>query len=369
MKIRPFFLLAMLVIAACGDLAAVPSNEPAHTVDSLGTWPTGDPADHGFDPTALAAAADALAEPRSSSLLVVHGGEIILERYWNGHGPDASLPVFSVTKSFASTLVGLAEQRGLLDREELAMEYIPEWRGTDSASLTIRHLMTGDSGRTWDFAGDYPGSLGGGTAPADLTGYAIDRGQQFPPGTTWQYNQMAIQCLDRVLSTAAGQPTESFAREALFDRLGMKGTSASVDDLGQMTLAYGIESTTRDMARLGWLYLQEGRWDGEQILAAEFVHAATHTANPVNDNYGYLFWLNAERNWYEPVTLVFHEEGKVYPSAPSDVFVASGFLGQLILVSPSEDLIIVRQGAATTPGFADHYDEIYRRIAGARISP
>lgn len=369
MKIRAFLLVTALAVAACGDSAVAPSHEPTRTVDRLGEWPTGDPADHGFDPAALEAAADALAEPRSSSLLVVHDGEIILERYWNDHGPEASLPVFSVTKSFASTLVGLAEQRGLLDREDLAADYIPQWRGTESASLTIRHLMTGDSGRTWDFAGDYPGSLGGGVAPADLTAYAIDRGQQFQPGTTWQYNQMAIQCLDRVLSTATGQPTESFAREALFDRLGMEGTKASVDAVGQMTLAYGIESTARDMARFGWLYLQNGRWDGEQVLAADFVHAATHTANPVNQNYGYLFWLNADRNWYEPVTLAFHEEGKVYPSAPPDVFVASGFLGQLILVSPSENLIIVRQGAATTPGFADHYDEIYRRIAEARSRP
>ena len=229
--------------------------------------------------------------------------------------------------------------------------------------------MTGDSGRTWDFAGDYPGTLGGGVTPTDLTDYAMNRGQQFEAGTTWQYNQMAIQCLDRVLSTATGKRTITFAQESLFDRLGMSGTFASVDDVGQMTLAYGIESTARDLARLGYLYLQGGRWNGETILSENFVRDATHTTNSISNNYGYLFWLNADREWFEPVTLAHHAEGKVYPSAPSDVFVASGFLGQLILVSPSEDLILVPQGAGTTPGFADHYDEIYRRIADARISP
>ncbi len=360
---------AILTLAlACGDSAVAPADTRA-TVDSTGAWPTGDPTEHGYDASALEAAARAIAEPTSKSLLVVHDGEIIFERYWNDHGPEIPHPVFSVTKSFASTLVGVAEQQGLLDREDRASNYIPAWVGSDSESLTIRHLMTGDSGRTWDFAGDYPGSFGGGVAPADLTEYAIGRGQQFEKETTWQYNQRAIQCLDRVLSTASARSTASFAQASLFDRLGMKGTRAAVDDVGQMTLAYGIESTARDMARLGWLYLQGGLWNGETILSADFVGAATHAANPVNENYGYLFWLNAERNWYEPVTLAYHEEGKVYPSAPTDVFVASGFLGQLILVSPSEKLIIVRQGSATTPGFADHFDDIYRRIAEARISP
>lgn len=369
MKNACLVLAALLLGLGCGDSATTSSESTAPTVDTTGTWPTGDPADHGFDPAALNAAADELAEPSSASLLVVHDGEIILERYWNGHGQDQPFPVFSVTKSFASTLVGRAEQLGHLSREDPAPQYIPEWVGTESEVLSVRHLMTNASGRTWDFAGDYPGSLGGGVTPADLTDYAVDRGQQFPPETMWQYNQMAIQCLDRVLSAATGQTTESFARAELFDRLGMRGTRAGTDDVGQMTMAYGIESSARDLARFGWLYLQEGRWNGEQLLSRDFVRAATSTANPVNQNNGYLFWLNADRDWYEPVTLNYHETGKVYPSAPSDVFVASGFAGQLVLVSPSERLIIVRQGSATTPGFAVHYDAIYRRISEARKAP
>lgn len=370
MRLHRLLPLAALLAIGCGDSATTSSNTtPANTVDRAGTWPIGDPAAHGFDPAALDAAAEAVREPRSASLVVVHDGEIILERYWGDHTRDAPFPVFSVTKSFTSTLVGIAEQRGLLDREDPATEYIPEWRGTDSAGLTVRDLMTNASGRTWDFAGDYPGSLGGGVAPPDLTTYAIGRGQEAPAGTTWQYNQMAIQCLDRVLSRAAGQPTESFARTALFEPLGMTGTRAAVDEVGQMTLAYGIEATARDLARFGWLYLNEGRWNGEQILSEDFVRAATTKANPVNDNNGYLFWLNADGNWYEPVTLAYHAEGRVYPTAPSDVFVASGFLGQMIFVSPSENLIIVRQGSATTPGFHQQYHDIYRRISDARRMP
>lgn len=366
MIIRSLSIAALVLALGCGDSETTSAPSPPSTVDTIGSWPTGNPADHGYDAAALDAAGDALSEPSTRSLLVIQDGEIILERYWDGHGPDEPFPVFSVTKSFASTLVGVAEQLGYLHREDLAAQYIPQWADTGSASLTVRHLMTGDSGRTWDFAGDYPGSLGGGVAPADLTTYAIDRGQQFTPGTTWQYNQMAIQCLERVLNVATGQSTESFAREQLFEPLGLSNTRASTDETGQMTLAYGIESSARDLARFGWLYLQEGRWNGTQVLSRAFVRAATSTANPVNQNYGYLFWLNADRDWYEPVTLRYHETGKVYPSAPDDIFVASGFAGQLVLVSPSERLIIVRQGAATTPGFAQHYDDIYRTISEAR---
>lgn len=358
-------VVSVLFVFACSD-ADLPTAGPAAPVDRTGVWPVGDPAAHGFDAAALENAAQALWEYETANLLVVHAGEIVLERYWLESDADTSLPVFSVTKSFASTLVGVAEQQGLLDREDRAADFIPDWIGTDSETLTVRHLMAGDSGRYWDFAGDYPGSLGGGEPPADLTEYALARGQQFAPGTTWQYNQMAIQCLDRVLSGAAGVPTEQFAREQLFERLGMRGTLATTDEVGQMTLAYGMRSTARDLARFGLLYLQNGRWGDEQILSEDFARAATHPASGVNDNYGFLFWLNADGNWYEPVTLVYHETGKVYPSAPSDVFVASGFGGQLVLVSPSEDLIIVRQGFATPQGFARHYDEIYRTIVAAR---
>lgn len=340
----------------------------ARAVDVAGVWPVDDPVEHGFDPVLLEDAAAWVEGEGSDSLLVVHEGAIVFERYWNGGGPETMRQLFSVTKSFASTLVGVAEQRDLLSVDDLASSYISEWVGTDSEELLVRHLMTGDSGRYWDFASDFPGF--GGEPQPDITQYAIGRGQQFPAETTWQYNQMAIQCLDRVLSEAAGVPTTDFAERALFDPLGMRHTIAGTDQVGQMTMSWGMASSARDMARLGYLYLKRGSWNGEQLVSEDFIAAATTQANPINTNYGYLFWLNPDGGWYEAVTLVFHPEGKPYPDAPSDVFVASGALGQMVFVSPSEDLIIIRQGQSSPTGSAASalfYNEIYRRVIAARM--
>ena len=336
-------------------------------VEATGTWAVEEPGAHGFSAQGLEEAAAWVGEQDSDALIVVHGGAIIFERYWNDHGPEAPWGVFSVTKSYTATLVGIAEQQGLLDIEEPASRYIPEWVGTGSENLPIRQLMTGDSGRTYDVAGDFPGLAG--PAPDDITEYALGRGQEFEPGTTWQYNQMAIQCLDRVLETATGRPTAQFAQEALFDPLGMSQTLPGLDGAGNMTLAWGLQASARDLARFGLLYRNRGRWNGQEILREDFVTAATTTANPVNDNYGYLFWLNADGNWYEAVTLAYHPEGKVYPDAPDDVFVASGNLGQMVFVSPSEDLVIIRQGHEAPRGSgasALFYNEIYRRVVAAR---
>ena len=125
MNLRAILMATTILAAACGDGSVEPSTTPAN-VDSTGIWRIGSPADHGFDSDRLNAAADALAAPRSKSLLVVHEGEVIMERYWEDHDPTLPLPVFSVTKSFASTLVGVAEQQGLLDREDHASDFIPQ---------------------------------------------------------------------------------------------------------------------------------------------------------------------------------------------------------------------------------------------------
>ncbi len=362
-KSRPaMLLLAVLSCVACGS----DDGPQRATVDATGVWPVDTPAAHSCNEAELLAVGDWLESESSLSFIVVHDGDVIHEQYWRDRDADSIAPMFSVTKSFSSVAVGMAEQQGLLSLGEAAARYIDDWVGTDSEPLAVRQLLTGDSGRTWDFVGDFPG-LSGFVPPDDLTQYAIDRGQHFEPGTTWQYNQMAIQCLERVLSVATGQTAEAFTREMLMDRLGMRGAVIGTDGAGQMTMAYGISARARDMARFGYLLLNRGRWNGEQLLSADFVDAATSQANPINANYGYLIWLNPDGDWYEPVTLAYHESGRVYPDAPPDVFVASGFLGQLVLVSPSENLIIVRQGTAAPPGSGPtFFNEIYRRVAAAQ---
>ncbi len=175
---------------------------------------------------------------------------------------------------------------------------------------------------------------------------------------------MAIQCLDRILSVATGMNTSNFAQVYLFDKLGMSHTTVALDDVGQMLMATGVDISSHDMACLGYLYLSQGMWNGERVLSEQFVMEAT-SPNQVNPACGYLWWGNPDGGWYEPITLAYHEEGKVFPDAPLDAFVAFGREGQLIFVSPSDNLVFVRQGHDPGGFNPTLYSSIYREIAKA----
>ena len=313
-------------------------------------WLSDVPESHGFDSDQLQQVTSAYAESiDSDSLLVIHDGYIIWEQYWNGLGETTPQKnVWSVTKSFTSALLGIAQDMGYLDIEDKASDYISQWQSNSSEPVKIRQLLANDSGRhhsiffdNWYFRKE--NSVG----KSDMTGYAIGRRQQHTPGTVWRYNNLAIQTLDRVLSVATGQDTADFAANALIEPLGMNNTTVFTDSKGQMIMPSHMKTTARDMARLGYLFLNGGNWDGQQIVSQSYVDASTSPGSSLNAAYGYLWWLNTDPSdtWLHPaINNHATNTGVIFPDAPADLYAASGNNGQVIIVSPSEKLIIVRQG-------------------------
>ena len=359
LRIVPGQLLALclLLLAACGGSS---TGQTPYPLD--GPWPEESAAAHGFDERALREVHEN--DPDAVAFAVFHQGKLIYEWYDAANGIHAATPrqLFSGTKSFSSTLVGRAMQLGIVDMDDVATDTIPEWIGTGSADVTVRQLMDGSSGRFWSFAVDFPG-LGGEPQAADLTTRAIGLEQQYEPGATWQYNQMAMQCLDRVLATSSGMPTAEFARRELFEKIGITNGRIGTDEVGQMTMAWGIELTAREFARLGLLYLNEGTWNGERLLPPGFVAEAWAAGDDPNPAYGLMWWRNTEDDFLMPVTLVERSGVRFFPDAPDDMYVASGYLGQFLIVVPSEELLIVRLGGGTYDGLRN---DIYRGVAEAR---
>ncbi len=312
-------------------------------------WERADPAEMGFDPAALDAVAATAEELASTCFVVTRRGRIVGEWYWEGD--DASTPheVFSVTKSFTSTLVGMAQADGDLDIEDSASEYVEEWAGTDAEAVTVRNLLSNDSGREWSFGLDYSEL----PAAPDRTQFAVDLGQQYPPGEAWSYNNAAIQTLDRVVSTATGEVTADYAASRLFGPLGMDDTEMTPDASGNSTNAFfGLQSTCEDLARFGYLFLREGVWDGEQIVPAEWVEEATGAPSQEhNAAYGYLWWLNTEGRLLSPLQAVTPTEepeeviGQIAPGAPEDMYTAQGLGGQIVMVDPGSETVVVRLGS------------------------
>ncbi len=292
----------------------------------------------GLDQAALDDMAAAAARAGSQCLVVTKDGELVGEWYWGGFGPSTEREVFSVTKSITSTLVGIAQDRGLLDIDDRASNYIEAWQGTPSEDVTIRNLVSNDSGRFQDFDTDYVQMALGAD---DKTGFSIALDQQHEPGTQWVYNNAAIQTLEAILEEATGQPVHAFAEEALFEPIGMR-SSISTDPAGNTLTFMGAQASCLDLARFGLLFLREGAWDGEQVVSAEWVAEATAPSQELNEGYGYLWWLDREGGTYLDGG---DGDGRSVGPSSSGTYAALGLHNQLLGVYPDDGVVATRLGA------------------------
>ena len=334
--------LPALVLAASAG-AAVPA--------PVAAWQKVAPAAVGLDAGKLAQIAAVAKRGHSNCLVVVRDGKLAGEWYFNGTGPDTTQDVYSATKSVASTLVGIAQDDGDLRIGDSASKWITQWRGTPSQAVTVRDLLSMDSGRRWDVVTDYLRLL----AAPDRTAFAIGLGQAARPGTVWAYNNSAVQTLDRVLQRATGENVVMFAKQRIFAPRGMAHTTMTTDRAGNAQLFEGIHSTCRDMARFGVLMLDQGRWGAKQIVSRRWVRQATAVSSTkLNAAYGYLWWLN-HRGVIASVTAATSlgdvnsgttQVGRMVPGAPDSMYWAIGLGNQLIQIDPATKTVVVRLGSA-----------------------
>jgi CubicO group peptidase (beta-lactamase class C family) len=302
-------------------------------------WVPEPPEQHGLDPVGLEAAAALAEEAGSGCLLITRHGVIVGEWYWDGWAQGTQTPVFSVTKSITSALVGIAADEELLAIDDWASDYVDEWAGTESEELTIRNLLSNDSGRYWEFVSDYV-TL---TASSNKTQFAIDLDQQHLPGDWWEYNNSAIQTLERVLSTSTGEDVGDYARTKLFDPIGMKSSFAHDPD-GNAVMYADVMASCRDLARFGYLFLRGGQWaEGLQVISGDWVSESTSPSTPHNDAYGYLWWLNNEGHWIRPSAPLREEgDGPLLPDAPLGAYSARGLGSQIIGIDPATEIVFTR---------------------------
>jgi CubicO group peptidase (beta-lactamase class C family) len=350
-------VVAALALAACssgrdaksGASTSTTAGAVTGSLTPAGEWQKVAPAAVGLDAAKLDAIARTAEVGHSNCLVVVKDGKLAGEWYFHGTGPDTAQEVFSATKSYTSTLVGMAVDAGLVKLTDPASKWIPEWKGTASAAVTVRDLLSNDSGRDWSLAQDYVRLI---RAP-DATAFAVGLGQAHPPGTVWAYNNSAIQTLERVVAGTLGPDVVADARERIFGPLGMDHSTLTTDPSGHATMYTGLRSTCRDMARFGSLFLARGAWNGKQIVSADWVRAATGApSTPLNVAYGYLWWLNRRGRIAGPLAATSlagaaHQApttGQLAPGAPADMFWALGLGNQVIQVDPGSRTVVVRLG-------------------------
>lgn len=367
-------LLAVLLGAALATGSAPTATGAAVDRDSTTSkaalptvegWPVASPSSLGLRARAIRRGAAEARRLDSTCFAVLRNGRLAGERNWR-LPRDEPREVFSITKSVTSTLVGIAVRDGDLRLDDRVSRYVPQWRGTASESVTVRNLLSNDSGRFWSLETDYTGLL----SARSRTRYAVSLPQQYAPGSAWAYNNAAIQVLEPVLERATGMPVARFARKRLFEPLGMTRTSFITDRADDAAVFYGLRTTCLDIARLGRLHLNGGKVGGTRLLDRSWVKRAVGRSSTVhNAAYGYLWWLNrpgALRGATDPVDALGQPlrpvSGQLAPSAPEEVFAALGFGGQVLLVDPTTRTMVVRLGLPAQPG-----EEAYGFTNAARV--
>lgn len=313
-------------------------------------WPDGDlvknqPLPSEINKNALEASSKWAFERESSeqvtlSLLVVHKGQIVLERYAPGGDVSTRTRTWSTAKSIGVTLIGMLVDEGKMALDEpLGLEWLPKESSPETdprSTITLRHVLNMSSGlyrvdnRRMEYA---TGSGLAYWAGASSVNGALNRGLVRKPGTAWDYENYDTILGILAMKNALGDDKTylEFPRKALLDRIGMRNTLLSVDRFGDFILSSQVYTNARDLARFGLLYLQNGRWNGERLLSEdwiEFVRTPAPSTAKSGNFYGGQWWLVPDnRN-----------------DVPKDAYSTAGNRGQYVIVVPSHDLVIVRRG-------------------------
>lgn len=348
-----------VIIAAALAPALAAAKAPAAAGPGRGAWRTASPEAHGLSAPALRRAADRLAAGgERQGLVVIRHGVLVFEAYWQNEyhlaRPDWPNVSFSSGKSWGSAMVGRAVTEGLLKTTDLVAKYHDPKVSGLRPDTTIEHLLTMTSGGTLNVKPssktprrlDEPAPPGPGVEyawqPEGERGSPPGYGVSIAPGSTFYYDGAPADHLADVVAKASGMTSLRYMMEHVVRPLGcetFRYQPEGVDKAGNIRIGGSILLSCRDMARLGQLYLNRGRWGGEQFIAADYIDS-TLAPSPRNPSYGYLWWLNGS--------------GRV-TSAPRNMVFAAGARGQFCFVLPSRDMVVATLGFGEAQLTADQF--------------
>ena len=364
-----------------GDIDSLPAIEmppPAGDAAKI-PWPDGDKTGpisllSEVDTAALQAASDWAFDRESPqqvtlSLLVVHRGEIVHERYADGVDMTTRTRTWSTAKSIASTLIGMLVDDGKLALDEpLGFDFLPAKAAapeTDPRStITLRHALNMSSGLQTVDNGGQEYAVGSGMsywAGASSVLGARRRALIREPGANWDYENydtlLAVYAMKRALGKEKAY--HEFPRKRLLDRIGMRNTLLSTDRFGDFILSSQVYTSPRDLARFGLLYLQNGLWNSERLLSEEWIDFVRTPAPSTADRgnfYGGQFWLVPDER----------------RDVARDAYSTAGNRGQYVVIVPSHDLVIVRRGLDWGRQGFDRWDmtrEVVKAFPSAATAP
>ena len=334
MKVRGIstLLVALFLFSAAFFIhpSAAQANRPVEIWPTDG-WATSTPEDQGMDSALLdevyTHVRDSNADIRS--MLVIRHGYLVAEEYFIPPLYDMNNThiLFSVTKSVVSSLIGIAIDHGFIDNtSQLLLDFFPEtvianpsaWKD----AITLEDVLMMRTGFDWDES-DYT-TYDDFFAMRDSDNwaqYVLNSSMANEPGSTFDYNSGASHLLATIINVTTGMTPLAFADQYLFEPLGITRRAWSVDSQGINFGGSNLALIPRAMAKFGLLFMNNGSWDGQQIVSMEWVNRSSH--GPATDypqiSYGYQWWIDDNDGWFS----------------------ARGYNGQFIYVIPEHDIVVV----------------------------
>jgi CubicO group peptidase (beta-lactamase class C family) len=278
------------------------------------------------------------------SFMLVRHGHVLAEGWWKPEAADKPHNLASLSKSFNSTAVGLAIADGKLSLEDPVLKFFPAYAPADPSenlkAMKVRDLLTMTCGHDTE-----PKSGGGGPSVKQFLANPVPH----QPGTHFQYNTMGSYTLSAIVTKVTGQTTLEFLKPRLFDPLGIEhpewGSSPEGNSLG----GYGLKLCTEDIAKLGQLYLQKGKWNGKQLVPEKWIEQATSKQVP-NDQEGH---SKIGIDWQQGYGFQFWR-------CTHNAFRGDGAGGQLCVVIPDKDAVVAI--TADTGNFQGEMNAIWDKL-------
>lgn len=365
----PRVIVVAAVLASLSACARPPEESPGASWPTAG-WPISTPEAEGLNPAALAALDAEFAagtHGQVTGMLLIRNGRVVFDRSYdydfdrlfegrdpvrgpyNYYDPDwhpyyrhGSLHTMqSVSKSVTSALVGIAIGRGELPGVDARLSsFVTDYQSPDTdgrrAGITLAHLLTMTPGIAWDESTvaytDPANSCAGMEKSRDWVQFVLDQPMAAAPGSTFVYNSGATALLSHVIKQATGRQADEYAAEHLFSPLGITDTYWKRTPTGLSDTEGGLYLTARDLAKIGYLYLQDGVWEGRRLLPEGWVRTSTsplvdtRPGQPRSRKYGYQWWV------------LPHGAGG------QNAYAALGYGGQRLIVVPEHQLIAVFTG-------------------------
>ena len=331
-------LVAVLVVVLVAACTTIPGSEPEPSPSARAApgWREGTPESQGFDPVALADAARAVraADLPVHAVVVVRDGAVVLDASYYPYDGTTPHAVGAITRTVLTTLLGIAVDRGIVAMDDPVVSFFPDRsianRDARKERVTLRHLASQTSGLDCRAAND-EARLRAMTTSADWVGFALDLPVTSEPGTTFHACSVAMHLLSAVLQTATGVTALEFARQFVFEPLGISDVRWTADPQGYQHGWSDLFLLPGDLAKFGQMWIDGGRWRSREIVSDAWARAATHAQVVTGgaSDYGFGWWLPQ--------------------GATAGTLEAVGHGGQSLVVRPDLGLVVVTAGSGIDP--------------------